>query len=732
MKLHLKKTLLKQLLFFAIGTYAMSSYANNGNLKRLAAKMIPGQENNIHFEQLPSQNDFFELETVKGELFIRGNNGVSIARGLNHYMRNYLHTTTTWTGSNISHVNSLPVVKPKIHVDASLPLRYYLNYCTYSYSMAFWGWEQWEDEIDRMAMQGVNLPLVSVIGQYAVWQNTLRKLGYSEKEIIEFLPGAGYEAWWLMGNIEEFGGPVSQQFIDRQSGLQKRMINRMREYGMEPVLQGFYGMVPSSMIKKYPNADIRNIGKWITFQRPAFLVPTDTLFTKVARIYYEEQEALFGKARYFAGDPFHEGGETQGINITEAASNVYKLMKEQNPQAVWVIQGWGANPTETLMKGLNTGEAIILDLMACARPQWGGIPTSMFYKEKGYHDHNWIWCALPNFGGRIGMYGKLQSYASGVIKAKQHPLGKRVYGVGTAPEGIFTNPIDYDMVYDMAWRTDTIVIKDWITNYTTYRYGKKNMDVDAAMQLLSTTVYNCPWDADGPQESFFCAQPSLKVNNVSEWGTAKLYYQPKVVAEALELLLKADKQFSQTDTYQYDVVDVTRQMLADYGKYIHTHIAEAYEKKDLQSFNLYTDRFIQLILDQDRLLSTRKEFLLGEWIRQAAACGTNFEEKEQFVRNAKCQITTWAPVNSTLHEYAHKEWSGILSTLYAPRWKAFFDYLRATLESKDATPVDFFAMDTEWIERKETFTSVPTSNEIRTVKELYQKYINDINKAYCK
>ena len=72
--------------------------------------------------------------------------------------------------------SSLPVVKEKIRVNATLPLRYYLNYCTYSYSMAFWDWTQWEDEIDRMAMQGINMPLVAVIGQYAVWQNTLRRL----------------------------------------------------------------------------------------------------------------------------------------------------------------------------------------------------------------------------------------------------------------------------------------------------------------------------------------------------------------------------------------------------------------------------------------------------------------------------------------------------------------------------------------------------------------------------
>lgn len=439
-------------------------HAKESNLQRLANKMVPNQAKNIVFERVVNETDFFELETKGKKLIIRGNNGISMARGLNHYMRYYLHSTTSWTGHNLSYTSSLPIIKEKIHVNATLPLRYYLNYCTYSYSMAFWNWTQWEDEIDRMAMQGINMPLVAVIGQYAVWQNTLRRLGYSEKEILDFLPGAGYEAWWLMGNLEKFGGPVSQQFIERQTKLQKKMLDRMREYGMEPVLQGFYGMVPNSMITKFPNADIRDAGKWITYQRPAFLVPSDPLFTKVAQIFYEEQEKLFGKSRYYGGDPFHEGGNSEGINITEAASDIYKAMKANNPDAIWVLQGWGANPSYALLKGLKHGEALILDLMSCARPQWGGEPSSQSHREGGYLDHNWIWCALPNFGGRIGMYGKLHSYATGVIKAEHHPKGKYVCGVGTTPEGIGTNPIDYDMVYDMAWRTDSIDVKNWIFN----------------------------------------------------------------------------------------------------------------------------------------------------------------------------------------------------------------------------------------------------------------------------
>ena len=47
----------------------------------------------------------------------------------------------------------------------------------------------------------------------------------------------------------------------------------MKKLGMKPVLPGFFGMVPTSLKAKYPDADIREQGLWAGgFQRPGFFV----------------------------------------------------------------------------------------------------------------------------------------------------------------------------------------------------------------------------------------------------------------------------------------------------------------------------------------------------------------------------------------------------------------------------------------------------------------------------
>ena len=40
-----------------------------------------------------------------------------------------------------------------------MPLRYYQNVCTASYSMVWWDKARWEREIDWMALNGINAPL---------------------------------------------------------------------------------------------------------------------------------------------------------------------------------------------------------------------------------------------------------------------------------------------------------------------------------------------------------------------------------------------------------------------------------------------------------------------------------------------------------------------------------------------------------------------------------------------
>lgn len=72
-------------------------------------------------------------------------------------------------------------------------------------------------------------------------------------------------------------------------------------------------------------------------------------------------------------------------------------------------------------------------------------------------------------------------------------------------------------------------------------------------------------------------------------------------------------------------------------------------------------------------------------------------------RNAAMLITVWgdsvAANRGGLHDYSHREWSGILRELYYRRWKAFFDQKQRQLDGADAgLPIDFYGMERNWVD----------------------------------
>ena len=53
----------------------------------------------------------------------------------------------------------LPMVGEKVVSEARVDTRFFLNYCTYGYTMPWWQWKEWERFIDWMALNGINMPL---------------------------------------------------------------------------------------------------------------------------------------------------------------------------------------------------------------------------------------------------------------------------------------------------------------------------------------------------------------------------------------------------------------------------------------------------------------------------------------------------------------------------------------------------------------------------------------------
>ena len=125
--------------------------------------------------------DVFVISSKKGKPYIQGSTVSALTTGIGWYLNHYVHVNLTWNNltTDLSAVEfPIPAAEEKRVCNADY--RYYLNYCTYSYSMAFWTRERWEQELDWMALRGINLPL-ALVGTDVVWKNVLEEYGYSKE-----------------------------------------------------------------------------------------------------------------------------------------------------------------------------------------------------------------------------------------------------------------------------------------------------------------------------------------------------------------------------------------------------------------------------------------------------------------------------------------------------------------------------------------------------------------------
>ena len=737
----------KLLLTAIIALISMQMGANP--VDELLERIDKGASAKFKTQLVKSDKDFFELDQQGRKVVVRGNTWVNIASGINWYLKYHAGIHLSWNQMQAQLPAVLPAVKQKERHETDLTLRYDFNYCTFSYSMAFWDWKRWEQEIDWMALHGVNLPL-AIVGEECVWRNMLLKLGYTEEEIGRFIAGPAFLAWWEMNNLEGWGGPLPLSWYSRQEKLQKQILARMKQLGMHPVLPGYSGMVPHDA-KARLGLNVADAGLWNGFQRPANLLPTDPRFAEIAQLYFDELTRLFGKADYYSMDPFHESNDDASIDYAKAGEAMMQAMKRVNPKAVWVIQGWTENPRPQMVDGMKAGDLLVLDLFSECRPMFG-IP-SIWKRPEGYKQHHWLFCLLENFGANVGLHGRMDQLLDNFYGEK-----KQCKGIGFTMEGSENNPVMFELMSELPWRPEKFKKDDWVRQYVRARYGVEDPLIERAWLLLARTIYNCPAgnNQQGPHESIFCGRPSLNNFQASSWSKMKNYYAPSSTLDAAKMLNRVAEKYRGNNNFEYDLVDITRQALADQARLQYQRTIADYKAFAVKEFESDYRRFLLMLLLQDKLLGTRSEFRLGHWTQAAIACGTTPEEQKLYEWNARVQITTWGnrycADTGGLRDYAHKEWQGLLKDFYYVRWKTYFEALADQMKalqkpqpdllgggpnaSKTAAELfqmalpqevtlDYYALEEPWTLRQNPYTAAAEGSPVDVAREVMELFANN-------
>lgn len=663
-------------------------------------------------------SEYFSTEVKKGKLTVKGSSAVAVCRGFYDYVTSNHYGISTWTINNIVLPEKLADQPLKL-VTTPFVLRQYMNVCTLGYTMPYWKWEDWEKELDRMALHGVNMPL-SPIGSEAIFARVWKKLGLTDEEIGKFITGPAYLPWFRMGNMSELDGNLTQSWYDKTIALEHKMIDRMNDLGMTPIFNAFAGFVPEAIKRVYPDANLIHTG-WDDgpYYVSNFISPETDLFQLISKTYIQEWEKEFGKGKYYLADSFNEmkvpfaerGTKERHEQIASYGKSLYQSIAAANPDAIWVLQGWmfgyqrhiwDPESIEALFSKVPDDKMLLLDLSVDFNYGiWENEYTWNY--AKGIYGKPWIYSTVPNFGGRTAPVGALDFYLNGHLNALSSANMGNLVGVGTAPEGVENNEVIYEILSDAWWSTSHKDIHEWLKNYTLNRYGKcPEQMITFWNKMLESSYGMCS------------SRAQYVVQRQPFYGLGGRYVVSKAHFEALEAYIAAASELGDNEAYLTDLAMWAGFYAFGKADLLVKQINEAYLAGDNDKAAAMEVRFKDLMLRADRLLDKNPVTRIQRWIDYARSWGDSQQESDKYEENSRRIVTTWGVSypDAGLNDYACKIWSGLIRDYYIPRWQHFFDAKKA------GKPFDFAAWEGNFTEEKKLSDFVPVKDLVKESQDL--------------
>lgn len=640
--------------------------------------------------------DTFTVSGTAGAITVRGSTGATLLTGVGWYLQHVAGADIGWPGDSIGMLPAeLPAVPAPVTRSALVPHRYALNDTDDGYAGPYRTFEEHQRQIDLLALHGINEVFVQVGAEYPYYR-ALQRFGYTAEELQKWIPGPAHQSWWLLQNLSGFGGPVTERLMRERAELGGRIAGQLRALGMTPVLPGYFGTVPPSFAERNAGAVTVPQGDWAGFDRPDWLDPVSPVFAKLAADYYAEQRKLFGDSTMYRMSPLHEGGQTGSVDVQAAAGAVQQALWAAHPGALWAVLGWQDDPTKELLAGVDTSKLLILDGLSDRynrldrETRWGGAPYAIG--------------TIYNFGGHTTI-GANTSVWIDRFTAWRGKTNSALTGIAYLPEATGTNPAAFDLFTDLAWEPGPVDQRKWFADFAGRRYGRPDAQAAAAWEELRTGPYGTSsglWSES--QDSLFTARPSLTAVGSAYWSPKSMRYQAGSVRRALDHLLKVDPQLRGSSAYRFDLVDTARQALANHSRVLLPRIKAAYDAKDLALFRELTAEWTNREAQLDRLVASDPSFLFGSWLAAARSHGADRAEQDRYEYDARSILSVWGRRSTSeggfLHDYANREWAGLISELYAPRWSAYFASLEEALVRRAAPrAIDWHGFEEAWAQR---------------------------------
>ena len=328
-------------------------------------------------------------------------------------------------------------------------------------------------------------------------------------------------------------------------------------------------------------------------------------------------------------------------------------------------------------------------------------------------------------------------------------------GTGLTMEGIFQNAATFDLMNENSYRATAVAdVSEWAEQYSHRRYNAAvPAAADAAAnawRLFAGTAFNVS-DGEMVSKDTLTAIPYGKVwdkvygTDGGGMGGGTLYNETEFTRGWAWLLKAAalDPTLAGKSTFTHDLVDVTRQAIAKHASKVYRDLDSAANANSTARFAAAGKLLLEALDDADLVLGSSEGFLFGAWLASARQLGTTPAERQLYGWNAAMQVTFWEypqpdPANSSavytqssLQDYACKQWSGLISSYYKPRWELYINQTLAQLKADPKATFDiarFHSSTFAWFDAWQSsapmhdFPAEPAGDSVAISKALYAKY----------
>jgi alpha-N-acetylglucosaminidase len=644
--------------------------------------------------------DIYETVCTEGTLRIRGSSTMALCRGFHDYLRANHLGMVGWEGPRVKIPSKWPDA-PLIHVESPFKWRHCYNAVTAAYTTPYWTWKRWEQELDWLAMHGYNM-IMAPVAYEAIATRVWKKMGFSQEEIDGFYVGPAHLPFHRMGLLQKVGGTLPQDWHRDQLSMQHKILDRMRELGIEPVVQGFAGCVPDQIKRLHPEAKVMetlwNDG-FGRHQRPQLLLPDQPLFKEISRAHIEEWRREFGEAKYYLVDSFNElkNIKPDAEKFREFGKKTIEAVRAGDPDGVWVVQGWifsyqrdiwTKENVKAFFEEVPDEQVLILDYANDYKRGWD-------YFE-GFFGKPYVMGYVPNMGGKTAFTGRLDRYATGVEEMLRSEFHKTCVGFTISGEGLENNQLLYELLSDTAWSRSRIHLDSWFEKYSRARYENRYPEeIKTAWDLLQKTCYGS-----------FTPHPRFG------WQTVRCAYgsvnRSPEFTQGVQSFLACRDDFKDSASYQDDALEMSAISLSLKAEDWFVAAIQCHASGDMKGMDQAAARGLQLLLEADRLLESHSLHRLDRWIDLARQHSADEKLNDFYEENARRILTVWGP---PVDDYACRMWSGLIRDYYQPRMASF-------LESLKGKPFDRQQWEESWVRSTGVSKIKPYRDPIATAAQL--------------